>query len=173
MTTNLKTGSQSSHPIQSLKFPENLDPNQTNPIQSIPINGWIQSMPNSDLYYRTFRCHCQSSFAVCELCCCSGNLDLTGTDNCTFNANQKALGKDNFTKIPNGVNGVEDRMSLIWEKGVVSMYTDRKTTVHCSVLCMSNFDWGGGLGLGQDLEDSCASEYTNNTACKKIQIQIF
>ena len=47
-------------------------------------------------------------------------MDLTGTDNCTFNAEQKALGKDNFSKIPNGVNGVEDRMSIIWERGVVS-----------------------------------------------------
>jgi len=47
-----------------------------------------------------------------------GMLDLTGTDNCTFNANQKALGKDDFRKIPNGVNGIEDRMSVIWERGV-------------------------------------------------------
>lgn len=49
-----------------------------------------------------------------------GELDCTGTDNCTFNSKQKAKGLNDFTKIPNGVNGLEDRMSVIWEKGVVS-----------------------------------------------------
>lgn len=47
---------------------------------------------------------------------CRGELHLTATDNCTFNCRQKLAGKDDFTKIPNGVNGVEDRMSVVWEK---------------------------------------------------------
>jgi dihydropyrimidinase len=47
-----------------------------------------------------------------------GQLHLTATDNCTFTCSQKKLGLNDFTKIPNGVNGVEDRMSVVWEKGV-------------------------------------------------------
>uniref|UniRef100_A0A915M135 dihydropyrimidinase n=1 Tax=Meloidogyne javanica TaxID=6303 RepID=A0A915M135_MELJA len=50
----------------------------------------------------------------------SGQLDLVATDNCTFTCQQKRMGLGDFTKIPNGVNGVEDRMSLVWEKGVCS-----------------------------------------------------
>jgi len=47
-----------------------------------------------------------------------GNLHTTATDHCTFCAEQKAAGRDDFTKIPNGCGGVEDRMAVIWDEGV-------------------------------------------------------
>lgn len=59
----------------------------------------------------------------------SNELQTTGSDNCTFNKNQKELGKGDFTKIPNGVNGVEDRMSVCWEKGVHSGVIDAQKFV--------------------------------------------
>lgn len=52
--------------------------------------------------------------------CFSGQLHLTATDNCTFSCSQKRAGLNDFTKIPNGVNGVEDRLSIVWDKGVAS-----------------------------------------------------
>lgn len=48
----------------------------------------------------------------------SGVIDVVGTDNCTFCTEQKRLGLDGFNKIPNGVNGLEDRLSVVWTKGV-------------------------------------------------------
>ena len=28
------------------------------------------------------------------------------------------MGKDDFTKIPNGTGGLEDRMTILWDQGV-------------------------------------------------------
>ncbi|MBS1204458.1 MAG: phenylhydantoinase [Proteobacteria bacterium] len=50
----------------------------------------------------------------------SGQLHTTATDHCTFCASQKAAGRDNFTKIPNGCGGVEERMAVLWDAGVNS-----------------------------------------------------
>ncbi|KAF5745010.1 Pyrimidine 2 isoform 1 [Tripterygium wilfordii] len=67
----------------------------------------------------------------------TGVLQLIGTDNCVFNSTQKALGVDDFRYIPNGVNGMEERMHLVWdsmvESGQISV-TDyvRLTSTECA-----------------------------------------
>jgi dihydropyrimidinase len=48
----------------------------------------------------------------------AGNLHTTATDHCTFCAAQKAAGKDDFSKIPNGCGGVEERLAVVWDEGV-------------------------------------------------------
>ena len=48
----------------------------------------------------------------------SGALQTTATDHCCFCAPQKAFGRDDFTKIPNGTGGTEDRLSILWHHGV-------------------------------------------------------
>ncbi len=48
----------------------------------------------------------------------AGMIQTTATDHCCFCAPQKAAGKDDFTLIPNGTGGVEDRMGVLWHHGV-------------------------------------------------------
>jgi len=50
----------------------------------------------------------------------AGHLHTTATDHCAFCAPQKAAGREDFRKIPNGTAGVEDRMSVLWHYGVGS-----------------------------------------------------
>ncbi|HWR24077.1 MAG TPA: dihydropyrimidinase [Feifaniaceae bacterium] len=47
-------------------------------------------------------------------------IDTVGTDHCSFTMEQKALGKDDFTKIPNGGAGVQNRAALYYTYGVLS-----------------------------------------------------
>jgi len=47
------------------------------------------------------------------------DIDFLGTDHCSFNyKGQKDLGIDDFSKIPNGMPGVETRPELIYTEGV-------------------------------------------------------
>ncbi|NDW06916.1 dihydropyrimidinase [Jiella pacifica] len=50
----------------------------------------------------------------------SGSLQVVATDHCAFTTEQKRMGLGDFTKIPNGTGGLEDRLSVLWTKGVVT-----------------------------------------------------
>lgn len=47
-----------------------------------------------------------------------GSITVVSTDHCPFTMEQKALGRDDFRKIPNGGPGVENRMQILWHFGV-------------------------------------------------------
>ncbi|MFC3167515.1 dihydropyrimidinase [Paracoccus fontiphilus] len=50
----------------------------------------------------------------------SGSLSVVATDHCAFTTAQKRTGMGDFTKIPNGTGGLEDRMPMLWTHGVAT-----------------------------------------------------
>ncbi len=48
----------------------------------------------------------------------AGSLQVVATDHCAFTTEQKRFGIGDFTKIPNGTGGLEDRLSVLWTRGV-------------------------------------------------------
>ncbi len=47
-----------------------------------------------------------------------GSVQVVATDHCPFTWEQKLMGKDDFSKIPNGHPGIETRMELLFSEGV-------------------------------------------------------
>lgn len=51
----------------------------------------------------------------------SGDLDLVATDHCPWLLHgHKDRGRDDFTRIPNGAPGIEERLALLWTLGVAA-----------------------------------------------------
>ena len=50
----------------------------------------------------------------------NGTVATVGSDHCSFNQKQKDLGRDDFSKIPNGAAGVENRLGLLYTYGVAT-----------------------------------------------------
>lgn len=47
-----------------------------------------------------------------------GEIDVVATDHCPFDLQQKRMGEDDFTRIPNGIASIQDRVNLLYTYGV-------------------------------------------------------
>jgi dihydropyrimidinase len=85
-----------------------------------------------------------------------GTLSVVSTDHCPFRfADQKSLGKDNFTKIPNGGPGIENRMQILWQFGVnAGQFTPEKFVELCCTAPARIFGMPqkGALAPGKDAD---------------------
>ena len=61
-----------------------------------------------------------------------GLVQTVATDHCPFDfKTQKVMGKNDFTKIPNGIPSLEDRINLLYTYGVKTGKIDLHTFVNC------------------------------------------
>ncbi|MWV17827.1 dihydropyrimidinase [Pseudomonas sp. L-22-4S-12] len=86
----------------------------------------------------------------------SGDLQTTATDHCCFCAEQKAAGRDDFSKIPNGTAGIEERMAVLWDEGVnsgrLSMHEFVAITSSNTAKLFNLFPRKGAVRVGADAD---------------------
>ncbi|MEZ4366830.1 MAG: amidohydrolase family protein [Kofleriaceae bacterium] len=84
------------------------------------------------------------------------DLRVVATDHCPFcMKDQKELGRGDFTKIPNGMPGVETRMHLLWEgmtAGQISMNRFVEITSTAPAKIFGLYGKKGTLAVGADAD---------------------
>lgn len=106
-----------------------------------------------------------------------GSIDTVGTDHCPFDAEQKLLGKNAFTNIPNGIPGIQERVNLLYTHGVkrgrlsLDRFVDAASTRPAKLFGL--FPRKGTIAVGSDADlvvydtnyrgiVSAKSQHTNN-----------
>ena len=85
-----------------------------------------------------------------------GLVQVVGTDHCPFMWEQKLLGKDDFSKIPNGHPAIEHRMELLYSEGVhkgkisLTKYVEVSSTNAAKIFGM--YPRKGTIAIGSDAD---------------------
>ncbi len=85
-----------------------------------------------------------------------GLVQVVGTDHCPFTLKQKAMGKKDFSKIPNGHPAIEHRMELLFSSGVktgkisLNKYVEVTSTNAAKIFGM--YPQKGTIAIGADAD---------------------
>ena len=85
-----------------------------------------------------------------------GLVQVVGTDHCPFTLEQKLMGKDDFSKIPNGHPAIEHRMELLFSEGVkkgkitLNKFVEATSTNAAKIFGM--FPKKGTIAVGTDAD---------------------
>lgn len=118
---NLRNAQEKGYPVwgetctQYLMLDESLyQKNDFDQVSRFVMSPPLRSRPDRDALWRALR---------------SGEVSVVATDHCPFTLEQKRAGQNNYTKIPNGAPGVEDRLEILFSEGVNNRLIDLQTFV--------------------------------------------
>ena len=101
-----------------------------------------------------------------------GLIQVVATDHCPFMWEQKLMGKDDFSKIPNGHPAVENRMELLYSEGVhkgkitLNKYVEVACTNPAKIFGM--FPRKGTIAIGSDADIVIFDPNETHTLSAKI-----
>jgi len=120
------------------------------------------------------RSHCDAMWRGLS----DNSIEVIGTDHCSFDfKGQKDMGRDDYRKIPNGLTGVEERMTMMYSYGV---YEGRISAERWIATCATNaakifgiYPKKGVIAIGSDADvvlwdpatDGVISARTHKSRC--------
>jgi dihydropyrimidinase len=110
-----------------------------------------------------------------------GVLESVSTDHCPFNSEQKALGRDDFSKIPNGLAMIQHRLVKLWDLGVeTGRITPEELVGMTSTRIAHRFglDRKGAVAPGKDadivvFDPATPFEFSTRTSYMNVDYDLF
>ncbi|MFZ4548516.1 MAG: dihydropyrimidinase [Bacteroidales bacterium] len=105
-----------------------------------------------------------------------GTVDVISTDHCPFNTyGQKDVGINDFTKIPNGAGGIENRLALLFTYGVLTQKISLQQFVGLNTTNAAHifglYPQKGAVEVGSDADLVIWNPETKSVISQKSQLQ--